>query len=108
MHGSFYSVTRSDYELSIVCPQANIPQGAHCDSGWRNLKIEGPLDFSLTGVLTSIVGPLAEVGISIFSISTYDTDYVLVKDQDLSRTVIELSRAGHLVAGDEDSLSSGG
>ena len=95
---SFYSITRTSDELSIVCPTECVPEGVHCDSGWRNVKIEGPLDFSLTGVLKSLADPLAEAGISIFAVSTYETDYLLVKEFDLDRAVAALSNAGHLVS----------
>ena len=106
MRATFYSITRTDDEISIVCSQANVPDGTRCDVGWRSLKIDGPLDFSLTGILAAIAGPLAEAGISIFTVSTYDTDYVLVKQNDLENAVLELSRAGHLVHSDVD--KSGG
>ena len=98
LKGSFYSITRTDDEVSIVCPETNVPGATHCDLGWRGLKIEGPLDFSLTGVLKSVADPLAEAGISIFALSTYETDYLLVKETDLEKAVRARSQAGHLVA----------
>ncbi len=97
--GSFTSITRTAEELSIVCPQAQVPAEIRCDRGWRCFKLQGPLDFSLTGVLASLAAPLAQVGISIFAISTYDTDYLLVKDKDLERAVLVLTQEGHQVVG---------
>lgn len=96
--GSFYSITQSDDEISIVCAQAAVPEGTRGQLGWRILKVSGPLDFSLTGVLASLVGPLALAEISIFTVSTYDTDYLLVREGDLERAVGALAQAGHLVA----------
>src|SRR5690349_19722509 len=73
--GDFFSITRTADELSIVCLQSNVPDGVQCESDWRCFKIEGPLDFALTGILVSVATPLAHVGISVFAIATYDTDY---------------------------------
>ncbi len=83
--GGFVSLTRTAEELSVVCLQANVPEGVQQDGGWRCLKVEGPLDLSLTGVLASLAMPLAHEGIGVFAISTYDTDYVLVKREDLEK-----------------------
>lgn len=66
-----------------------------CEKGWYCLKVRGPLDFALTGILASLAAPLAEAGISIFAISTYDTDYFLVKE--LDRAIAVLSKSGHTV-----------
>jgi len=93
-HG-FVSVTRTSDELSIVCPQDAVPPGVPCEPGWCALAVAGPLDFGLTGILASIATPLAEAGISIFAISTFDTDYVLVKAERLDDAVEALRRAGH-------------
>ncbi len=78
-NGNFVSLTRTRDELSIVCAQRDVPDDIRCERDWRALKVEGPLDFALTGILASIAAPLADAGISIFAISTFDTDYVLVK-----------------------------
>ena len=94
-NGGFFSVTRTDDELSIVCEEAHIPPGVQVERGWRGLKVEGPLDFSLTGILAGLAGTLANAGISLFAISTYDTDYVLVKEPDLEKTIGALSQAGY-------------
>ena len=76
---SLSSITRTRDELSIVCLEANIPEGIKVEKNWRAFKVEGPLDFSLTGILASLANPLAEASISIFAISTFDTDYLLVR-----------------------------
>jgi hypothetical protein len=95
--GALTSVTRTDEELSVVCAEGAAPEGTDCESGWRALKIEGPLDFGLTGVLASVAGPLAEAGVSIFAISTFNTDYMLVKEERLEKAVAALAAAGHRV-----------
>jgi hypothetical protein len=93
----FTSVTRTAYELSVVCTEAVAPEGAECDAGWRIFQVRGPLDFSLTGILAAIAGPLADAGASIFAISTFDTDYVMVKEEKLAQAVDALRTAGHAV-----------
>lgn len=90
--GNFVSVTKTQEELSVVCPIKFIPDRVMCEKNWRALKVEGPLDFSLTGILASISTILAQSGISIFAVSTYDTDYVLVREKDLERAVDALSK----------------
>ena len=95
--GPVSSVTRTPDELSIVCPEAQVPAGVRCENGWRGIKIQGPLPFSLTGVLASVADPLSEAGISLFAISTYDTDYVLVKGAKLDDALAALSLAGHMM-----------
>jgi len=86
----FFSVTKTLDELSIVCNENNIPSGIKCEKDWRVLKIEGPLDFSLIGILAAITAILAQKSISIFAVSTYDTDYILVKDNDIDNAVAAL------------------
>ncbi len=93
----FVSITRTRDELSIVCAQRDVPAGVQCERDWSALKVEGKLDFSLTGILASLVAPLADASISIFAISTYDTDYLLVQETDLPRAVQVLSAAGHKI-----------
>jgi len=95
--GELCSVTRSSDELSIVCGEASVPSQVPAQRGWRAFGVEGPLDFSLTGVLAALADPLAHARISIFALSTYDTDYVLVQDQDLPRACEALTEAGHTV-----------
>jgi hypothetical protein len=99
--GEFVSITRTTDELSIVCDERAVPSGVKADRGWRALKIAGPLDLALTGVLASIAVPLAEAKINIFAISTFDTDYVLVKAERLDQAVGALRSAGHRVMSDE-------
>jgi hypothetical protein len=91
----FVSITRTADELSVVCAQDAVPAGVRCEPGWRALAVAGPLDFGLTGILASLTAPLAEAGISIFAISTFDTDYVLVKAERLDDAAEVLRRAGH-------------
>ncbi|MFY9177249.1 MAG: ACT domain-containing protein [Caldicoprobacterales bacterium] len=74
---------------------ASIPSHIKCEKDWRILKIEGPLDFSLIGILASISTVLAQKGISIFAISTYDTDYILVKNKDISSAIVALTDEGY-------------
>lgn len=98
----FFSITRTREELSIVAPEGNLrraelPAEAKIEGGWACLKVEGPLDLSLVGVLAELSRTLAEAGISIFAVSTYDTDYVLVGNEDLDGAVRALSGAGHLI-----------
>ena len=93
----FYSITRSSEELSIICPAAVIPTGIKAESGWRAIKVVGPFDFSLTGVLSSLLEPLAAANISILSLSTYDTDYVFVRADALQQTLQVLQAAGHQI-----------
>jgi hypothetical protein len=93
--GNFFSITRTEEELSLLCLQAQVPPGIKTEGGWRRLKIEGPLDFSMTGVLASITAPLAREGISVLAISTYDTDYLLVKKEKMEAAVEALIKVGH-------------
>jgi len=93
--GDFFSLTRTKDELSLVCSQELVPPGVQCEKGWRCIMVKGPLDFSLTGILASLAASLAEAGISIFAISTFDTDYLLVKAENLERAVLKLKEAGH-------------
>jgi hypothetical protein len=96
--GALWSVTRTADELSIVCPVADAAEGAEVERGWRALQVAGPLDFALTGVLAAIAVPLAAADISIFAVSTYDTDYVLVREAALPAAAEALRRAGHDVS----------
>ncbi|AKB85612.1 ACT domain-containing protein [Methanococcoides methylutens] len=91
----FYSITRTAEELSIVCPEENIPSDIICEKDWKCLKVEGPLDFSLIGILARISTLLAEEKISIFVISTYDTDYILVREANIQAAVEKLSANGY-------------
>jgi uncharacterized protein len=97
--GHFWSVTRSDSELSVVCPQEQVPPDASAERGWCAFEVAGPLDFSLTGIVASLVTPLADEGIPLFVVSTFETDYLLVREHDLHRSVAALTSAGHSVDG---------
>lgn len=96
--GDFLSITRTPEELSLVCPERDVPADIQSTRGWACLKVEGPLDFSLTGVLATLAGTLAEAGVPLFAISTYDTDYLLVRENDLARAEAALTAAGHRVS----------
>jgi uncharacterized protein len=96
-HGSLCSVTRTLDEMSIVCREASVPDDVEREGRWRCLKVEGPLDLSVTGILASLVTPLSHAGISIFALSTYQTDYLLVKAEALDHAIEVLRAAGHEV-----------
>lgn len=89
------ALVRTPDEISLVCPEQDAPQGARAETGWSALKVLGPLDFSLTGVLASLAGPLAEAGVSLFAVSTFDTDYLLVREAALPAARDALESAGH-------------
>ena len=93
--GSFLSITRTTDELSIVCRQEPVPEGIRCERGWRVLRFAGTLDFTLVGVLASLLVPLADADIAVFVVSTFDTDYLLVKEDRLDAVVEVLRREGH-------------
>ncbi|MCZ6529589.1 MAG: ACT domain-containing protein [Chloroflexi bacterium] len=80
--GGFVSITRSERELSIVAAEALVPAEVKAERGWAAMRVVGQLDFSMVGVLAKLTGAVAEAGISCFAISTYDTDYIFVKQQD--------------------------
>ncbi len=91
----FVSITRTQEELSIVCLQDSVPPDVTCRRDWRCLKVDGPLDFEQTGVLASLAGPLADAGIPVFVVSTYDADYLLVSAPQATRAADVLTGAGH-------------
>lgn len=95
--GSFVSITRAPGELSIVCAEENVPAHVPAERGRRLLGVRGPLEFSLTGILAALAEPLAAAGISIFSISTFETDYVLVADAVVEQAIAVLEQAGHTI-----------
>jgi hypothetical protein len=98
LKAKFFSVTKTSDELSIVCDEKSLPSEIEkSEKDWRCLKVLGPLDFSLTGVLSSLAAPLAQAKISIFAISTFDTDYLLIKSKDLENAVAVLSNAGFII-----------
>lgn len=91
----FFTVSRSPDELSVVCEERLVPRPVQCEKGWRAIRVVEPLDFSLIGVLASLARPLTEADVSIFSISTYDTDYLLVRENKLGKAIRALEAAGH-------------
>jgi hypothetical protein len=93
----FYSITRTYDELSIVCPQDQVPAGVDINKNWRCLKVQGPLGFSITGILASISMPLSTEGVSVFVFSSYDTDHIMVKQYELEKAIDVLQKAGHTV-----------
>ncbi len=93
--GDFVSLTRTNDELSIVCPQENVPEDAQAVRNWRCMKVDGPFDFSVVGVHASLALPLAEANISTLAIATYDTDHLLLQEEDLEHAVRVLTQAGH-------------
>lgn len=95
--GEFWSVTRGVGELSVVCAASQVPDGVPAQAGWAALRLHGPFDFALTGILASVLNPLRDAGVGIFALSTYDTDYVLVPRARLAEAVAALHAAGHTV-----------
>ena len=91
------SVTSTPDEVSVVCPADLAPPGEQSLAGWRLLTVRGPLEFTLTGIMAALAGELAAAGVSLFAVSTYDTDHILVKSHDLDRAVAALTEAGHEV-----------
>jgi hypothetical protein len=92
-----FSMTRTADELSLVCRQDVVPEGIQCERGWRCLRVVGTIPFSDVGVLASLTAPLAKAGISIFAMSTFDTDYLFVKENDLAVALAVLRRHGHAI-----------
>lgn len=94
----FASITRTADELSVVCAQSDVPADVTAERGWRCLKVEGPFDLAgAIGVLAALAAPLADAGIGIFTVSTYDTDYLLVAETNLDRAAAALTAAGHTI-----------
>lgn len=92
--GPFVAITRTPDELSVVCDEAGVPGEVRAERGWRALQVAGPLDFGLTGVLAGLTTPLAAAGVPVFAISSFDTDYLLVRGQDLSSATRALQQSG--------------
>ncbi len=93
--GAFSSITRTPDELSVVCPIENLPANVLSSHRWICLKLEGPFPFSLTGILLSFIEPISASGIPVFSISTFDTDYVLIQEEHEGTTLDLLQAVGH-------------
>ena len=97
VESAFVSLTRTPDELSIVCSEGEAPPDSRCETGWRRLRVRGSLDLAETGVLAALAAPLAEARISVFALSTFDTDYLLVNESDLGATLAALARSGHRI-----------
>lgn len=97
--GELWSIAGAPGEISVVCEEHRVPSGAEAERGWSCLEVAGPLDFSEVGVLAALTAPLAEAGISLFAVSTWSTDYLLVPADRLPAAVAALSEAGHTVTG---------
>jgi uncharacterized protein len=94
---ALHAVVRTAHELTVVCPADRVPPDVRAERGWRALQVIGPLDLALTGVLLSLLEPLARAGVAIFAVSTYDTDHVLVRAGRLDDAGAALRAAGHRV-----------
>ncbi len=97
----WYSVTKTDDELSLVLPERAVTPGGRCDAGWRCLELQGPFALSIVGILAVISATLANAGVSIFALSTFNTDYLLVKDADLATATDALRASGYTVIANE-------
>jgi hypothetical protein len=95
----FVSITRRQGELSIVCADERVPAEVRAERGWRALEVEGPIDFQVVGLLHGLTGPLAQAGISVFAVATFDTDVLLIREEALPRAVEALRAAGVVVDG---------
>ena len=93
----FYSLSKTDDELSLVCPRPLAVKSEKHSPDWKCLKVAGPLDFKLTGILVGITDVMAKERISVFAISTFDTDYILIKKQNLTNALSALERAGYQI-----------
>jgi hypothetical protein len=93
--GSFFVVARTTDELSLICASDLVPTEIDASRGWRAIKLVGPFDLSEVGILVAIATPLAEAGVCIMPVATYDTDYVLVQNTQLAAAITRLTAAGH-------------
>lgn len=98
IRGTFTTVSRTDEELSIVCDDDAVREDVRAERGWRVVKVLGPIPFEVTGVAASFVSPLAEARISVFPIATFDTDYLLLKEETFEQAIDVLRSAGHEIA----------
>ena len=96
-NGTLVSITRADEELSVVCPGAIVPEGVISEGGWIAAKVSGPLPLNATGILSSILDPLAQADVSVFTSSTFDTNYILIRHTALGKAIHALESTGHLV-----------
>ncbi|MFW9779390.1 MAG: ACT domain-containing protein [Candidatus Heimdallarchaeota archaeon] len=93
----FWSITKTENEISIIIKEEELDSNLKAERGWRYLKVNGPLEFNLYGILVSIANPLANQKISIFAISTFNTDYILIKEEDLDKAISVLRGEGFVV-----------
>lgn len=93
----FMSLTRTNEELSVTCLEERIPATVQASRGWRALQLKGPFAFDETGIISAVTHPLSQAGVGVFVVSTYDGDHVLVKSDDLARSISALESAGHRV-----------
>ncbi|WP_257388102.1 ACT domain-containing protein [Tahibacter caeni] len=96
--GDFFCIARTDDELSIVCRQDLAPADATCSAGWSCLKLVGPFAFDETGIVASVTTILADAGIGVFVVSTFDGDHLLIKETDVPAAVSAFEKDGHVVA----------
>lgn len=92
------ALVRTPQEVTIVCAEHFVPPGVKAEAGWRAFQVEGPLEFNQIGVLASLAGPLAQAGVSVFAISTFSTDYLLVKQSQLDQALAALEKVGHSIS----------
>ena len=99
LNDPFYFIGRTDEEISLVCKTGDTPARTTArDDGWRGFRVQGVLDFSMVGVLSRLTGILAQNGIGIFAVSTYNTDYILVKAESFDRALDALAAEGYDIA----------
>jgi hypothetical protein len=91
----FFSISRTVDGMSIVCPENYVPQEAKCERGWNAFKFEGSSNFNLNGIEATVINPLAKAGVKIFPISTYGTDYALVKETQFELAIAALLKTGY-------------
>ena len=98
LNSDFYFIGKTDEEFSLVCRTEDVPQNTtERDDGWRGFRIQGMLDFSLIGILSKISGILTENKIGIFAVSTFNTDYILVKKENFDRAIEALAKADYII-----------
>ena len=98
LEADLFFIGKTDEELSLVCRTEDTPENTvERDDGWRGFRIQGPLDFSLIGILSKLSGILAEQKIGIFAVSTYNTDYILVKEENYERALTVLAAEGYTI-----------
>jgi uncharacterized protein len=96
--GPFVSITRTAEELSLVCPESEMPRGGRSEGAFALFRVAGSMDLGITGVIAALTAPLAAAGVPVFTIATYETDYVLVREADRERAEAALEGAGHRFA----------